>query len=134
MIAFTYAIMQAMKLKKSAQNMYSKTAIVSILIVATILGSGINSSSKSTDISPCILPLPVPCNEVYDKMRINYTQRTYGYPAAYKQTAVSEQIQPQPFMSTSYDPIPFSLLTLLSNIVFWSVLLGLGLQLFRKYR
>lgn len=122
---------------KAAINKTTCIVLGLIIVVACIISIGFRTTSERpyTNISPCLLPtLPVPCNEELDKMRINYTQTTYGFPAAYKITATSERVTPQPFMSTANDIVSFNLPALLSDVVIWSALLLGVASLVRKHR
>jgi hypothetical protein len=110
----------------------SKVAVITIVLAGCVLGGASNFSSTATNVSPCVVSLPIPCSKSIDKLRLNYTRLSYGYSATYKKVVVSERLQPQPYMSTTVVLIPFNPLVLVSNILFWTVVLGLGLKAIRK--
>jgi hypothetical protein len=112
----------------------SKVAVITIVVAGCVLGGASNFSSTVVNVSPCALSLPIPCSESIDKLRLNYTQHSYGYPATYKKVAVSERLQPRPLVSTTMEIIPFNPLVLVSNILFWTIVLGLGLKVIRKLK
>lgn len=118
---------------KTKQAGKAKALIVGMLLMAIILGAGINTSSKVTSVSPCILPLPVPCSEELDKIRVNYSQQNFGFPATYKKTVTSERIQPQPYMTTTLTPVAFNPLLLLLNVAFWFLLFDFVARLLYKH-
>lgn len=93
-------------------------------IIALILGVGIHYNSSFKSISPCVMQLAVTCNDTLDKTRINYSVTNYGYPAIYKKTALSEQLNPRPYMSSNQEIVKTNAVAILVDVLFWFLLLN----------